>query len=359
MNNNTPSHIQIVLLEQQLEQAHGENALQQKLLAAQDGEIRAHRAALTAKDGELQALRALASVRAACSSADAAPRTSPYPDAPRNHSLRLPLDDDELLDTVFSFVGPGDYFYAAGVCRRWRGRYIKLCYNKAAADQADKLRTTYRCAFMTAARLHLAFKSGLDVEELHDYTDLAVDIAANSLEPIEAITLAKTYDMRYPEDMAGEAASNGRLQLLQWLHERRCPWSDKAVVLEAVRSGSVEMLVWLQGVTAPWSDALKEDLLYELIAANIFRPDAAQWLSETAQAPWHIDLHAASLVFDFTFSDTVVRWVLTSKRCCWDGWDCKALAAKQHDTEATKQLAAELFALAHQHGCPCTCDAAD
>eukprot|EP00953_Heterococcus_sp_UTEX-ZZ885_P011437 6618-Heterococcus_DN1.PRE.3 len=215
---------------------------------------------------------------------------------------------------------------------------------------------------MTAARLHLAFKSGLDVEELHDYDELACFIAANSLEPIEAITLAKTYDMRYPEDMAGEAASNGRLQLLQWLHERRCPWSDRAVLLEAVRSGSIEVLTWLQAVTAPWSDTLKAELLHEVAVTDTFKPDAAKWLRETAQAPWHSDLHAAALVGETSetwFDDAVIRWVLTSKNCCWDGWDRKALAAKKHDDEADKQLAKELFALAHQHGCPCTCEAAD
>jgi hypothetical protein len=112
----------------------------------------------------------------------------------------------KLLDSVFSYVGVGDYFFAAGVCRRWRGSYIKLCYNEAAADQADKLRTTYSSAFMTAARLQLAFRNGLEAEMLHHHEGLADVIVKNSLEPIEALTVAKTYDMRYPDDIAIDAA---------------------------------------------------------------------------------------------------------------------------------------------------------
>jgi hypothetical protein len=122
--------------------------------------------------------------------------------------------------------------------------------------------------------------------------------------------------------------------------------------------GSVDVLIWLQSVMAPWSDAMMKDLL--CIAAVSGKLDAAQWLKETARAPWPKHLHAAVViksVSHHTFSDTIVRWVLTSKHCCWDGWDCKALAAKQPSSEARKQLAAGLFALAHQHGCPCTCDA--
>jgi hypothetical protein len=198
MSNSTPPHNQVALFEQQLMHAHADKALQQELLAAKDSELSAQRAALAAKDGELQALRALASVQAACS-AGAAPCTIGV-DAQRkracvvdNSSVSSPLDKDELLDTVFSYVGMGDYFFAAGVCRRWRGRYIKLCYKKAAADKVDKLCTTFRSALMTAARLQLAFNSGLEVEQLHDYEDLASDIAIYSLEPIEALTVAKTY----------------------------------------------------------------------------------------------------------------------------------------------------------------------
>ena len=33
----------------------------------------------------------------------------------------LALARNEVLDAVFSFVGIGEYYYVAGVCRNWRG----------------------------------------------------------------------------------------------------------------------------------------------------------------------------------------------------------------------------------------------
>jgi hypothetical protein len=305
MSNSTPPHNQVALLEQQLMHAHADKALQQELLAA--------------KDGELRALRALASVQAACSYAGTSSgntnSSSPAEQGKRarlerdDSSLRSPLDKGELLDAVFSYVGVGDYFFAAGVCRRWRGRYIKLCYNKA-VDKVDKLCTTYSSAFMTAARLQLALISGLEVEQLHDYEDLAFNISRFSLQPIEALTVAKTFDMRYPDDIAVEAAFKGRLQLVQWLRERRCPWEDTKVLSNAAASGSVELLAWLHSVTAPWSDATKVDLLDE--AAVYDQLDAVKWLKETAKAPWPDDMHAASIIKNASYlvvGASVARWL--------------------------------------------------
>jgi hypothetical protein len=168
------------------------------------------------------------------------------------------------------------------------------------------------------------------------------------------------YDMPYPKDMAIEAAFNGRLQFLQWLRERRCPWQDTKILIHAAASGSVAMLAWLQSVTAPWSDTTKLVLLYE--AAVYDELDLAKWLRETAKAPWPDNLRAATIIEDapdLLLSERVQRWALTSSDCSWEGWDCKALAAKQHETEDDKRLFAELFSLAHQHRCPCTCTAAN
>jgi hypothetical protein len=346
-------------LKQQIEHMRAQIRLQQELVAAQ-------KVVLTARDGEVQALRALTSLRTESGSAGATPGSTAAssPEEQRKRArlgddscVRSPFDRDELLDTVFSFVGVGDYYFVAGVSRRWRDRYLKLCYNKAAGDLTDKLCTTYRSAFMTAARLQLAFKSGLEVEKLHDHDLLAEDIARYSLDPIGALVVAKTYDMRYPEKMATDAAFYGKLHLLQWLHEHRCPWSDD-VPIWAAMGGSVKVLTWLQSATGPWSNGLKEDLLYTAAASD--KLDAAKWVKETTKTPWPGNMCAAQVIDGVSYliyGDSVARWVLARSDCCWDGWDCNALAAKHHIFEAGKKLAAELFAVAHQHGCPCTCDA--
>jgi hypothetical protein len=92
------------------------------------------------------------------------------------------LARDEVLDTVLSFVGIGEYYYVAGVCRNWRGRFISVC-SQTGIPSKKKL-NTYRISIMaTAARLQLALDNGLTIAqcEARPYA-LAVALAAGSLE---------------------------------------------------------------------------------------------------------------------------------------------------------------------------------
>jgi hypothetical protein len=129
------------VLRQQLEGAAAEKALLKELLAskeslsaAKDNQLAVKKFLLTANERELQSLRA-----------------SYNDDGGRAKRTRIaagrdafPLEKDEILDEVFSFVGLGEYYYVASVSRRWRGRYIKLCYTKATADVSDKLRISHK-----------------------------------------------------------------------------------------------------------------------------------------------------------------------------------------------------------------------
>jgi septum formation topological specificity factor MinE len=116
----------------------------------------------------------------------------------RVHSYVSFLDKD-VLDVVFSYVGLGDFLYTGAVCRRWRGRYIKLCYENAAEGQTEKLRTSYRSPLITAARLQLALDSGLKMTELQQHKrKFALAVATHLLDPISVLSLAKLYDMAWP-----------------------------------------------------------------------------------------------------------------------------------------------------------------
>ena len=55
------------------------------------------------------------------------------PPAKRAHLLADDGASDDILDAVFSFVGVEEYLFAAGVSRKWRVRYLKLCYSEAAS----------------------------------------------------------------------------------------------------------------------------------------------------------------------------------------------------------------------------------
>jgi hypothetical protein len=71
----------------------------------------------------------------------------------------------EVLDTVLSFVGIGEYYYVAAVCRNWRGRYMQLCA-KTAVDLKHKFNTSQKSVVVTAARLQLALDYDLSIDTL-------------------------------------------------------------------------------------------------------------------------------------------------------------------------------------------------
>jgi hypothetical protein len=49
----------------------------------------------------------------------------------------LPLDRDDLLDHIFTYVGGGDHLYTGGVSRRWRGRYMQHCVQNSTSRLDD------------------------------------------------------------------------------------------------------------------------------------------------------------------------------------------------------------------------------
>jgi hypothetical protein len=191
---------EVAVLRQQLEGAAAEKALFKELLASKNS-------LLAAKDKELEGL--LANYN------DDGGRAKRMRIAAEDGST-CPLDKDEILDEVFSFVGLGEYYYVAGVSRKWRGRYIKLCYNAADANKDTKLFTSYTSTVITAARLQLALDGSFTMAMLQeDMHRLGADIAEYSLEPIEVMKLAKVYDLAWSPALASNAAYFNKLELLQ------------------------------------------------------------------------------------------------------------------------------------------------
>jgi Ankyrin repeats (3 copies) len=223
-----------------------------------------------------------------------------------------PLDKDQLLDEVFSYVGAGEYIYAGGVCRRWKGRYIKLCYNQAAADQKHKLRTSYKSSIATAARLQLALRSGLTVQELAaNEWRFAKNVISYSLNPVAVLSLAKTYDLSWAVCYTEVAAEAGDLQLLQWLQEHGCKWRTYELLIAAAASGNTEVLKWLQQHTDSWSDAYKTNMLRVAAAQGHC---AAMKFLRAQNASWPTQFHEVADV-DMPGFPTPF-FLLACSQCC-------------------------------------------
>jgi F-box domain len=162
--------------------------------------------------------------------------------------LEQPLEKDEVLDEIFSFVGRKEWLYAGCVCRRWRDRYLSMCYKARAGNDEHAFQTSHKSSFVTAARFSLALDNGLQMPDERDASKLFNGLPVLSQQPIQVLTLARVHGAAWHERLSLDAAYYGNVELLKWLHASGCPWNFVHVAMGAIacgRSDSADMLRWL------------------------------------------------------------------------------------------------------------------
>jgi hypothetical protein len=268
-----------------------------------------------------------------------------------------PLDKDEVLDQIFSYVGGGDHLYVGGVSRRWRGRYMQYCAQASTCAQDIKCVTRYRSTIVSESRLLHAKANEFRLVDL-DITQgrHAKLICQHSLEPERVITVLRLHNVAWNNVICREAAYHSKLSLLQWLHHNDCDSHEVNVLVNASRGGSVSMLEWLAAVSKPWSKSTKQEMLTD--AACCDKLAAAQWLRERGAA-WPAKF--ADQYEDAISTETVkqcwslsaVQWAVTAGSG-WLKWKCEDYAAGRYCAD-DKQQATDVLNWAHANGCPCTC----
>jgi hypothetical protein len=230
---------------------------------------------------------------------------------------------------VFSSVGIGDYYYVAGVCRNWRGRYISLC-EQATEKKPLKYNTCRKNIVMTAARLQLALDNGLAIDQLNKFFGrLADNIASSSLEPIAVLTVARCYGLEWHGDLPIRAARSGKLELLQWMHKCGCRFEPDVVICAAVERDYVDVVAWLyEQFAASFAADFKQGLLWRagwldnLSVAQCLREHGAEWpeafccnANLTTFQP--LGDHSAGC-----WSLQCVQWAIANG-CTWGQWRCQ------------------------------------
>jgi hypothetical protein len=270
---------------------------------------------------------------------------------------------NEVLDTVFSFVGVDHYYYVAGVCRNWRGRYMQLCAQTA--TNMNKFNTSQRSVTVTAARLQLALDNGLTIDKLAaDEPGLADSITQQSLEPIAVLTLARVYGFQWCEELAIAASYCKKYELLQWLIRCGCPWGVVAIAAGAFRTYDVAHMTKIRAITGPWPANL---LRVQLCDAALFdKLDTVKWLREQGVA-WPERFCNTNTGENWSLK--CVQWAIANGST-WLVWRCQDLESHHYecrsdgpvhidntcsDIHCYRKHAQELFAWAHKNGCPCTC----
>jgi hypothetical protein len=278
----------------------------------------------------------------------------------------------EALDTVFSFVGIGEYYYVAGVCRNWRGRYIALCSQKERTN-TNRFKTHRESIVATAARWQLALDNGLTIAkcEARQYR-LARALIDVSLESMKVITLARLYGMQWNYGLTQCAAMSRKYELLKWLH--KCGWAwDPDVIMETAcdTSDDIEQLKQLHAITGPWPAESRTGLMQHAALNDAL--DTVKWCHEQG-AEWPDSFYDSYLApHRDCWSVQCAQWALANGST-WLIWRCQNLAPEhydcrsegaEHDDQACtcagacpRKQAAELFKWAHENGCPCTCEAA-
>jgi hypothetical protein len=282
------------------------------------------------------------------------------------------LARDEALDAIFSYIGFGEYYYVAGVCRNWRGRYLTLCHTAADTrrDMTHKLYTFIGNATVTELRLQLALDNGLTIDKL-DMTNylLARSIVSGSLEPIAVIKLARLYGMQWGDPRTCCAASGSKYELLKWLQKCGCPMDVLWIVEVAGETDDLDHMKQIRAITGPWpKEELNKSLWYagtedELAIAQFALEQGAEW----PESFWKIDNALGS----YCWSLRCVQWALANDST-WLDWRCQDLAPRFYECDTdgpvhsdetcysgcSRQRAVQLFTWAHENGCPCTCNEA-
>jgi hypothetical protein len=278
---------------------------------------------VAAAEARLQQLEAAGgSNGSSCSNAEPPDRDQRRP---RHAPGSTPLEKDEVLDEIFSFVGRKEWLYVGGVCRRWRGRYLSMCCKSCGGTKEHAFQTSHKSSFVTAARFSLALETGLNMPDESHACKFFDDLPQLSQQPVEVLTLARVHGAAWAEDMCRDAALYDDLELLRWLHKAGCPLNAFWVTLHAIRrtqDRNALLLPWLLSTLSNWSQEDKNKLLFEagtqnnLSAAKLMLQHGAEWPS--------------SFIGDQVGSEPTVRACWSLRAVAWAigkgcSWGCGAV----------------------------------
>jgi hypothetical protein len=163
------------------------------------------------------------------------------------------LRDIEVLQQVFSFLGPGYWLFASPVSKLWKQWYEKLelaplpSYGKGIQvvlqrNQNCIQTTSFGAAFQSAACVRLACEHGLQAQ-FHNYR-----LQGQAGRPADLETLMVAQDLGFPvtDDFVNSAAAAGHVSVLEQLHFTQGIQLPERASVSAAASGRLDVLRWLQ-----------------------------------------------------------------------------------------------------------------
>jgi hypothetical protein len=268
------------------------------------------------------------------------------------------LQHDELLQTVFSYVGREQHLFVAPVSRRWRGLYYAYCKQTAPDGGSHSCLTSYESTVVTADRLQHALNLGLSIADLQACDSIAGKMCW-SFEPVAVITLARAHGLAWSTAFCTAAAELDDLPLLQWLRSAGCNWKERSVINRAVRLGSTSLIEWVHSVTKArmWSGRRGQYQMH--VAACHHNFSAVKWLLQDG-VEWPDSYVKQLPQFHICWPVAAVQFALQNG-AGWLNWTCQSLLPpEKFALDHMQKNAIELFAWVHgngacAYGSPCTC----
>eukprot|EP00611_Tribonema_gayanum_P025758 TRINITY_DN5963_c0_g1_i2.p1 TRINITY_DN5963_c0_g1~~TRINITY_DN5963_c0_g1_i2.p1 ORF type:complete len:351 (-),score=66.49 TRINITY_DN5963_c0_g1_i2:2276-3328(-) len=223
-----------------------------------------------------------------------------------------PLDTDNTLGLILSFVGKGNWLFVAGVSRKWRAIYASgvssagdagaeagpaagpaaAVASPADVNAASMQRTTFASALSTVPTLQMAHACGLNMDHLNERGIYSFCRTAGEVGSKEVLLWAREHGMRWNACVCGGATQQDRLAILRWLRlEQDCPWEIRFVARTAAERGMVTLLEWV--MSQPDAQVLTNTYLSLAASAGGSIPVLEWLLARGALDADHLCTHAA------------------------------------------------------------------
>jgi hypothetical protein len=339
---------------------------------------------------------------------------SPISQFKRSALAANPFLEDQILQSVFGYVGPGHWRFVAPVCSLWKGLYSQVAAQELTAHAVHSRKRSIIClpqhtlfssAFASSSRLRLAHAAGVhhpseawqyaagrfaDIETLATARELGITFDTAAMKGAAAVgALAKVQwlhtqgNCQLGDYISAFAAQSGSVPLLDWLkqqgvaftaqacyhaalnnqraalqylHAQGCPWNADVAIAAAGR-GDAAMLRWLHTHGAPWNAhavccAAASSGCVKLVAW-IMQQQQEQQEQQQQSGAAVVVVDVATMCTAAAHGHTDVCALLLQQRCPWDS--CVAVAAARAGHASTLRWLCE-------HGCPCAgaelCEAA-
>jgi hypothetical protein len=170
---------------------------------------------------------------------------------------RSPLHDPSILQSIFSYVGPGHWLFLATVSSLWRELYSAVgslilpgrAFFSRKITCVPKM-TLYSSVFASASRVRLAHDCSLDSNNLQ------YAYAAGACADIATLVTAPQLGAPWSPYTLRGAAAVGSVLKLQWLHTQQHCQLPADIGKYAAWGGSIEVLMWLKRLDIAFSQEM-------------------------------------------------------------------------------------------------------